>query len=79
MDIVEFAEKFAGMELTDFQKKFLTEMYNAYEKDPDSFNKFTYPCQRGSAIFDVRPILAVIFSLFDKEVENDSNDKRRSN
>lgn len=69
MDIVEFVEGVMGLELLDFQKKYLTEMYDIYKKDPDSFNKFTYPCRRGSAKFDARPLFAVMFSLFNKEVE----------
>lgn len=70
MDIVEFVEKVMGLELLDFQKKYLTELYGLYKKDPDSFDKFTYPSRRGSAIFDAKPLFAVIFSLFDKEVRN---------
>ena len=64
LDIVEFIEKVMGLELLDFQKKYLTELYDIYKKDPDAFNKFTYPCRRGSAIFDARPLFAVMFSLF---------------
>lgn len=69
MDIVEFVEGVIGLELLDFQKEYLTRLYDIYEKDPDSFNKFTYPCRRGSAKFDAIPLFAVMFSLFNKEVE----------
>lgn len=67
MDIVEFVESVMDLKLLDFQKKYLTELYDIYKKDPDSFDNSPYP--RGSARFDVRPLYAVMFSLFDKEVE----------
>ena len=70
MDIVEFAEKVMDLKLLDYQKKYLTELYNIYEKDPDSFNKITYPCQRRSAIFDARPLFAVMFRLFNMQKES---------
>ena len=69
MGIVEFVEGVIGSKLLDFQKKYLTELYDIYKKDPDSFNKFIYPRCRGSARFDFMPLFAVMFSLFNKEVE----------
>lgn len=73
MDIVEFVEKVTNSELLDFQKKYLTEMYDIYKKDPDSFNKLRYPCQRGSARFNAMPLFSVMFSIFNKEAK-DNND-----
>lgn len=70
MDIVEFVERITGLKLLDFQKLYLNRLYDIYEKDPDSFNKFTYPCVRGYARFNRIPLLASIFSLFNKEVED---------
>lgn len=67
MNIVEFVEDVVGLKLLDFQKKYLTKLYDIYKKDPDSFDNFTYPCQRGSVIFDARPLFAVIFSRYEKE------------
>lgn len=69
MDIVEFVEGVMDLKLLDFQKEYLTRLYDIYEKDPDSFNKFTYPCRRGSARFNMMPVFAMMFSIFDKEVE----------
>lgn len=69
MDIVEFVERVLNVKLFEYQKKFLTKLYDIYKKDPDSFNKFTYPCRRGSAKFDAKPLFVVIFSLFNKESE----------
>jgi len=65
-NIVEFAENVMNLKLLDFQKKYLTEMYDIYKKDPDSFNKLTYPCRRGSVKFDAMPLFAVIFSMFNE-------------
>ena len=72
MDIVEFVERVMDLKLLDFQKVYLTRLYDFYKKYPDSFNKFTYPCCRGSARFDFMPLFTVLFrlfNLFNKEVE----------
>ncbi len=66
MDIVEFVERILDLKLLDFQKKYLTKMHDIYKNDPDSFNKFTYLCRRGSTEFDIIPLLTVMFRLFDK-------------
>ena len=66
MDIVEFAERILGLDLLDFQKMYLTRLYDIYEKDPESFNKFTYPCCRGYAKFNAMPLFAAVFSLFNR-------------
>lgn len=63
MDIVEYAENVIGLKLLDFQKYYLTRMYDIYKNDPDSFNKLT--CWRGSANIDVITLLSIMFRLFD--------------
>ena len=78
MDIVEFVENVIGFKLLDFQKYYLTRLYDVYKNDPDSFNKVT--CWRGSAKFDAMPLFAVIFrmfNIFSEEDEDDQNCKVR--
>jgi hypothetical protein len=75
MDIIEFVEGVMDVKLFDFQKEYVTRLYDIYKKDPDSFNKFIYPCCRGYAKFNAMPSLAVLFSIFDKEVK-DKNGSR---
>lgn len=66
MDIVQFAEEFIGLELMDFQKMYLTRLYDIYKKDPESFNKFMYPCCRRYTPFDPMLLLVTIFDQFNK-------------
>ena len=70
MNIVEFVEKVLGLELLDFQKRYLTLLYDVYEKDKETFNKLTFPCRIGSERFDARILYAVIFSIFNEEIES---------
>lgn len=72
MDIVEFIEGVMDLKLFDFQKEYLTRLYDIYKKDQDSFNKFTYPCCRGYVKFNAMPLIAILFSVFDKEDKNGS-------
>lgn len=80
MDIVEFIEGVLDLKLLDFQKAYVTRLYDIYKKDPDSFNKFMYSCCRGYAKFNVMPLYRIMFSLFDKlvkdkEVKNESDNQ----
>lgn len=65
MNIVEFVERVMDLKLLDFQKAYITRLYDIYKKDPDSFNEFIYPCRRGYAKFNAMPLFAVMFRLFD--------------
>lgn len=75
MDIVEFVEGVMDLKLLDFQKEYITRLYDIYKKDPDSFNKFMYPHCRGYARFNTIPLFAVMFSLFNKETYYDGNEE----
>lgn len=66
MDIVEFVENVAGLKLMDFQKQYLTRVYDIYEKDPESFNKYYHSCRRYTR-FDVIPLFTTMFDSFNKE------------
>ena len=66
MDIVEFAERVLGLKLLEYQKKYLTELYDIYKNDPGSFDKFIYYhylCRRES-LANMCSLFMPIFSLF---------------